>query len=60
MHYYNDDQPDVTYTDSQGNVYTSHQRHSVVLQPTEYTLGLAAEYKKLLYTIMTEVEYQEI
>ena len=48
MHTYIENQPDITFTDIDGNVYTSHQRHSVVLQPTSYTLGLSDFYELLV------------
>ena len=48
MHTYIENQPDITFTDIDGNEYTSHQRHSVVLQPTSYTLGLSDFYELLV------------
>ena len=43
-HCYIDNQPTFTYTDKDGNTYTSTQRHSIVLQPTTYSLGITPEY----------------
>jgi hypothetical protein len=48
IHRYFDEQPDITFTDCQGHVYTSHQRHSVVLYPTSYTLGITEMYERLV------------
>ena len=48
MHTYIEDQDDITFKDIDGNTYTSHQRHSVVLQPTSYTLGLSDFYELLM------------
>ena len=48
MHTYIEDQDDITFTDVQGNVYTSHQKYSVVLQPTSYTLGITDFYEMLV------------
>ena len=39
VHYYIDDQPEVTFTDIDGNIYTSNYKYGIVLQPTTYTLG---------------------
>lgn len=39
VHYYNDNQPEFTFIDYQGNKYTSHYQYGIVLQPTTYTLG---------------------
>ena len=48
MHTYIEDQDNITFTDVQGNVYTSHQKYSVVLQPTSYTLGITDFYEMLV------------
>lgn len=47
-HTYIDNQPSITYIDADGNRYTSTQRHSIVLQPTTYTLGVTDEYETLI------------
>ena len=52
IHYYNDEQPDITFEDVDGNIYTSHYRHTVVLQPTSYTLGTTEVYDYLLELLM--------
>ena len=39
VHYYIDDQPEVTFEDIDGNIYTSNYKYGIVLQPTTYTLG---------------------
>jgi hypothetical protein len=48
IHYYNDNQKKFTYTDIDGNRYTCHQKHSIVLQPTTYTIGQTEEFLKLI------------
>lgn len=48
IHYYNDAQKKFTYTDINGNVYTCRQKHSIVLQPTTYTIGQTEEFLKLI------------
>lgn len=48
VHYYLDEQPDFEFTDYQGNKYRCTQKHTVVLQPTTYTLGLTDWYEYLL------------
>lgn len=48
IHFYTDNQPDITFTDIDGNVYTSHQRNAVILQPTTYTLSITGEYEALI------------
>lgn len=47
-HYYNDEQPTFTYTDVDGNRYTCDQRHSIVLQPTSYSMSLTPIYERLI------------
>lgn len=49
MHTYIDNQDPVTFTDKDGNIYTTHNKHAVVLQPTSYTLGLTPYYEMLIY-----------
>ena len=51
LHFYRDDQPDFDYRDIEGNIYHSKQRHSIILQPTTYTLGLTDEYEYILTTL---------
>lgn len=41
-------QPDITYTDIDGNEYTSKYRYSIVLMPTTYTMGITGEYESLI------------
>lgn len=48
IHTYEDKQPNITYTDIDGNKYTSKQRHSIILQPSEYTLGQTPEFQALI------------
>lgn len=47
IHTYADDQETFTFTDIDGNDYTSTYKHSVILQPTSYTLGLTDLYESL-------------
>lgn len=47
-HSYVSAQPDFTFTDIDGNIYTSHQRHAVILQPTTYKLGITDLYEWLM------------
>lgn len=47
-HYYNDDQPQVTFTDADGNKYTNTYKHGLILQPTTYTLGQTDLYEALV------------
>ncbi len=51
-HYYIDEQEPFTYTDKDGNQYTSKQRHSIVLQPTTYSLGITHEYESYINETM--------
>lgn len=48
LHFYTDEQPPIDYRDCQGNIYHSRQQHSIILQPTTYTLGITDEYEYLL------------
>lgn len=47
-HCYIDNQTQATYTDIDGNKYTTKQKHSIVLQPTTYELGITDEYESLI------------
>ena len=47
-HYYEDNQEPFWYTDVDGNRYYAQQRHSIILQPTTYTLGITDEYEGLI------------
>lgn len=47
-HYYSDNQPDFSYTDVDGNVYTCKQKHSIVLTPTGYSFSMTPEYERLI------------
>ena len=47
-HDYVDNQADFTFTDIDGNEYTSHQRHAVILYPATYTLGITGIYELLI------------
>ena len=47
-HYYMNEQQPFTYKDKDGNYYTSRQRHSIVLQPTTYSLGISGDYENFL------------
>lgn len=51
-HCYIDNQQPFTYIDKDGNRYTSKQRHSIVLQPTTYTLGITPEYENFIMLMM--------
>ena len=51
LHFYTDEQPPIDYRDIDGNIYHSTQRHSIILQPTTYTLGITDEYEYLLATM---------
>ena len=48
IHYYLDDQPHFTFTDIDGNRYTSTLSYGIVLQPTTYTMGVTDSYIQLL------------
>lgn len=48
IHYYDDNQPEFDYRDIDGNIYHSKQRHSIILQPTTYTLGITAEFEDFI------------
>lgn len=56
-HSYIDDQEPFYYTDVDGNSYYCQQRHSIVLQPTTYTLGLTDEYELLVDSYYGIVEH---
>ena len=47
-HDYVENQADFTFTDIDGNKYTSHQRHAVILYPATYTLGITGIYELLI------------
>lgn len=51
-HYYIDNQKPFTYTDCQGNKYHSTQKHSIVLQPTTYKLGITDEYEQFIESLI--------
>lgn len=51
LHYYTDEQPPIDYRDIDGNIYHSKQQHSIILQPTTYTLGITDEYEYILATL---------
>ena len=53
-HHYVSNQPDFTFKDIDGNMYTSHQRHAVILQPTTYTLGITDFYEWLIQAYSDE------
>lgn len=53
IHFYTNNQKPFTYIDINGNEYTCHQRHSIILQPTTYTIGQTEEFMKLI------LKYQE-
>lgn len=44
IRYYIDDQPDIELVDFMGNHEVVKQKHSTVLQPTSYNLGMTEEY----------------
>ena len=45
---YDDNQPEITYTDTQGHTYTSHQKHGICLMPTTYKMTIDPVFE-LLY-----------
>lgn len=47
-HYYNDNQPEVTITDYEGNEWTNKYKHGLILQPTTYKLGVTDLYEALI------------
>lgn len=51
IHFYTDEQPEFDYRDIDGNIYHCKQKHSIILQPTTYTLGITDEYEYILATI---------
>lgn len=51
IHFYTDEQPEFDYRDIEGNVYHCKQKHSIILQPTTYTLGITDEYEYVLSTL---------
>lgn len=51
-HYYMDEQQPFTYTDCQSNKYHSTQRHSIVLQPTTYSLGITDDYERFIESVI--------
>lgn len=51
LHFYTDEQPPIDYRDVDGNIYHSKQQHSIILQPTTYTLGITDEYEYILATL---------
>lgn len=48
IHTYVDNQPPFTYTDVNGNKYRCTQKHSIILQPSTYTLGQTPEFETLI------------
>ena len=48
IHFYTNNQKPFTYIDINDNEYTCHQRHSIILQPTTYTIGQTEEFMKLI------------
>ena len=48
IHFYNNHQMPFTYRDIEGNIYTCNQKHSIILQPTTFTIGLTEEFLKLI------------
>ena len=51
IHFYTDEQPEFDYRDIEGNIYHCKQKHSIILQPPTYTLGITDEYEYILATI---------
>lgn len=47
-HYYTDNQPDISYTDCDGNRYTCKQHHAIILQPTSYSMSITPIYERLI------------
>ena len=45
---YNDNQPSFQYTDIDGNLYTCHQKHSIILQPTTFEIGQTDVFLELI------------
>ena len=48
IHYYEDNQQPFAYRDINGNYYFCKQRHSIILQPSTYTLGQTDDYQTLI------------
>ena len=48
IHYYMDNQAKFTFTDIDGNRYTSDLHFGIVLQPTTYTMGVTDNYIELM------------
>ena len=62
IHYYNDEQEIITFTDIDGNKYTNDLKYGIVLQPTTYKIGSTMEYEALLQWYMikeSEVDFHE-
>lgn len=54
IHFYNNEQQPFKYKDCDGNIYRCDQRYSIILQPTQYTLGIT---DKLLEYILLQQGY---
>lgn len=48
---YNENQPELTWTDHNGDTYVSKDRYGLNLMPTTFELGVAGEYR-LLYNML--------
>lgn len=55
IHYYDDNQQQFDYVDVSGNVYHSTQRHSIILQPTTYTLGITPDFESYLNSLSDHI-----
>lgn len=51
---YKDDQETFTFRDIDGNLYTSHQRHGIILMGAEYNLTIEPMYQEIWGTIGNE------
>ena len=45
---YISDMPDITVIDTNGDIYTSHQRYGINLMPTTYKLGIAPTFEDFI------------
>jgi hypothetical protein len=48
IRYYNDEQSNFEYTDNEGNIYKCKQQHTIILQPTTFTIGQKEEFLRLI------------
>ena len=51
MSAYNDDQPDIEWTDKYGNVYVSTERRTCAILPTTFDVSLSSDFEKYVKMI---------